>query len=186
MNSFGGCFLAAVALSATSIGSFCSAQTVSFSPAGLAAGRATAGSAAAVAVLAGGSGFSPYQRSVTCATMGSIEDPASGDRWILERDPLHPEGPGKLVRGPSLTPGSCSSVTFHLQPQPVPLIRAGDPLLVEEHTASADIRLNAIALSPAAAGKSIPARITPGGSIIQVIASAPGRAHLAPPKEAKP
>jgi hypothetical protein len=67
-----------------------------------------------------------------------------------------------------------------------PIIRAGDQLTIEEHTDTADVELHAVALAPARAGKIFAARIMPGGTVLRVIASAPGRALLPPAGEMKP
>ena len=40
-----------------------------------------------------------------------IDDPHTGDRWKLMRDPVHPEGPGRLVlvTGPGIEPVSAGN-----------------------------------------------------------------------------
>jgi hypothetical protein len=60
----------------------------------------------------------------------------------------------------------------------IPVIRAGDRLIVEEHTAVVDAVLEARALNPAAAGAPLDVRLTMGGNVVRVVAVGPGRAAL--------
>jgi hypothetical protein len=59
-----------------------------------------------------------------------------------------------------------------------PVIRAGDRLIVEEHTALVDAVLEARALTPAAPGSAFDARLTVGGRVVRAVALGPGRAAL--------
>jgi hypothetical protein len=106
-----------------------------------------------------------------------IDDPYSGDRWLLVRDPSHPGGPGRLLlvsavrRGP-LNPG-------HAGPEieaPAPLIRPGDRVVVEENTPVVEARLEAVALGPAQPGSTFNVRLAVGGRVVRVVAVGPGRA----------
>jgi len=108
-----------------------------------------------------------------------IDDPHNGDCWLLERDPAHPGGPGRLVlasAGQRVLPG-------RLQPaaaldQALPVIRSGDRVVVEEHSAQADARLEAVAMGPAMAGASFSVRLTIGGQVMRVVALAAGHAAV--------
>jgi flagella basal body P-ring formation protein FlgA len=60
----------------------------------------------------------------------------------------------------------------------LPVIRAGDRLIVEEHTARVDVVLEARALNPAAAGSAFDVRLAIGGNRVRAIALGPGRAAL--------
>ncbi len=60
------------------------------------------------------------------------------------------------------------------------VIRAGDRLIVEEHTARVDAVLEARALTPAALGDAFDVRLTIGGNRVRAIAMGPGRAALQP------
>ncbi len=121
-----------------------------------------------------------------------IDDPATGDQWLLVRDPARPAAPGRLVRvrhgtGPAaMKPGERG---VPVSPAPIlsqPIVRAGDSILVEEHTPVVDARLEAVALEPAAQGAVFRARLTVGGATVRVVADAPGRATLGPAGEVKP
>jgi hypothetical protein len=101
------------------------------------------------------------------AAVREIVDASTGTRWALVKDAAHPGGPGRLVAGDSPL----------LRRQVV--IRAGDAVLVEEHTERVDLRLEAVALSPAAAGETIAVRLRSGGRTVQARAISPGRAELA-------
>ena len=59
------------------------------------------------------------------------------------------------------------------------MIRAGDALIVEDDTGNANVRLEAVALGPAAACSEFQAKLKIGGASIEVVALAPGRAKIA-------
>ncbi len=122
-----------------------------------------------------------------------IDDPATGDRWLLVRDWNRPGGPGRLLllagsrRAAQPAPARRSSITDSTRPgqegltaPAAPIIRAGDPLVVEEDTPVVEARLAATALGPAAPGAVLEARLAIGGRIVRVRALAPGRATLEP------
>jgi len=124
--------------------------------------------------------------------MREIADPSTGDLWLLVRDVDRPAGPGRLVlaqqptgtSGVHQTRGSSAA-------QPVPakehsVIHAGDGLMVEEHTAVADVRLEAVALEPAVKGACFKARLKLGGKVVRAMAVSPGHAVLAPDSEVAP
>jgi hypothetical protein len=122
----------------------------------------------------------PSTQSTAGNITREIHDPASGSRWLLVRPADHPGGPGRLLLvgdlGMSvLDPGLPIPPARSL----VPVIHAGDALLVEEHTGLLDARLEAVALGPARKGAPLRARLKLGGRIVRVIASGPGRASLA-------
>lgn len=60
------------------------------------------------------------------------------------------------------------------------MIRAGDALIVEEHTAVVDARLEAIALGSASKDAQFKARLKIGGRVVRVTALGPGGAMLEP------
>lgn len=114
-------------------------------------------------------------------------DPGTGEAWELIPDPRHPGGPGLLIRTehrprPStpishpIPSGSPASVS----------IRTGDSIVVEDHTEAADVRLNAVALAPAAVGETFFAKLMPSGIVVRAIAAAQGCARLAPLKAERP
>jgi hypothetical protein len=121
--------------------------------------------------------------------LGQIEDPSTGDLWLLLRDRNHPAGPGRLVLAPQRT--SMRGAISGGPAQPLSagerlLIHPGDALMVEEHTEVADVRLEAVALEPAVKGAPFKARLKIGGQVVRVAAVSPGRADFAPENEVAP
>jgi hypothetical protein len=122
-----------------------------------------------------------------------IDDPTTGDRWLLERDSQHPGGPGRMVlaaQGKALPPPARASIEdagkrFETN-TPVALIRSGDRLIVEEHTRLVDAVLEAIALVPAREGEALRVRLSIGGRVMNAVAIAPGRALLSSDSGAQP
>jgi len=103
-----------------------------------------------------------------------IDDPRNGDRWILTRDLSHPAGPGRLV-----LLASVRILTRQAVPEEealAPVIHSGDRVIVEEHTAMVDARLEAVAMGPAVAGSPVNVRLSIGGRVLQAEAIGPGRA----------
>jgi len=118
-----------------------------------------------------------------------IEDPSTGDLWLLVRDPSRPAGPGRLVlaRQQMKTPRAISSGPAQpLSAVVRPLIHTGDALTVEEHTGVVDARLEAVALEPAVKGARLKARLKIGGKVVRVVALSPGHASFAPEGEVAP
>jgi len=139
--------------------------------------------------------------------MRTIDDPPTGHRWLLMRDQEHPGGPGRLilstevragaagsgqVSGPGastiakLTPGTSVKAGQISGAVPQPQIRAGDRLLIEEHSRIADVQLSAVALGPARIGSILNARLEIGGRVVRVVAVGPGRASFAVETETHP
>jgi|ERR1700738_2481295 len=131
-------------------------------------------------------------RILSDASLGSdgiaraIDDPSSGIRWLLVRNNHRPGGPGTLfvaLSGERVAPGSIPIPSlFSL----VPVIRAGDAVLLEEHTAAIDTCLEAIALAPARPGAVLRVRLKLGGRTVRALAAGPGRVTLAPDTEVWP
>jgi hypothetical protein len=113
-----------------------------------------------------------------------IDDPHTGDRWLLVRNNQYPGGPGRLVLIAAHRSASGGAILRTAGPasdaQILPVIRAGDRLIVEEHTARVDAVLEARALNPAALGEAFDVRLTIGGNRVRAIAMGPGRAALQP------
>jgi hypothetical protein len=134
--------------------------------------------AAALPLLPAQAGSPPAaaQSEPSQQILRSIDDPAFGVRWLLVSDPNHPGGPGRLVLAD--LPGH-SATPHDIHPDPLAMvIRAGDSLTLEDHSGTTDTWLDAVALGPARAGASFLARLTFDGSIVRVVANAPGRATL--------
>jgi hypothetical protein len=124
-----------------------------------------------------------------------IDDPATGDRWLLVRDWSRPGGPGRLLLvagsppAAQPTPGTANREAARElggSALAAPIIHAGDALVVEENTPVVEARLAATAVGPAARGAVLEARLAIGGKIVRVRALAPGRAALLPELEAQP
>jgi len=140
-------------------------------------------SGAAVILSSGGlASVEALGQGVQGEVVREIDDPHTGDRWLLERNDQNPGGPGRLVLvaahrnlsgGARLQPaGEAHEVEV------LPVIRSGDRLIVEEHTALVDAVLEARALSPAALGSALEVRLAIGGNRVRAIALGPGRAAL--------
>ena len=117
----------------------------------------------------------------------SIDDSHSGVHWLLVRDPRHPAGPGRLVNLASEQGNGTASISHEHEalayrdlrlPLPV-VIRAGDPLIVEDVAGCASARLEAVALGPATVGSEFRVRLRIGGAVIKVVAVAQGHAKIA-------
>ena len=118
-----------------------------------------------------------------------IDDPHTGERWLLVRNDENPGGPGRLVRiaaGGNVPDGTAlrrAEVTESAAP---PIIRSGDRVRLEEHTAVVDAVLEARAMTPAAAGAVFNARLTIGGKVVRAVALGPGRAAFQAETGARP
>ncbi len=117
---------------------------------------------------------------LTSSVVREIDDPSTGRQWLLMRDPTHPGGPGVLVSRAAVPDGprlEAEIVRLH------PVIRAGDRLTVEQSSAKFDLRLEGIALSPAAPGAALRVRLAMTGKVVEAVALGPGRSVRAPDKE---
>lgn len=134
------------------------------------------------------------QESLTQGERGEvvreIDDPSTGDRWLLLRQGAVPGGPGRLVLAAGQRNAAAGmferSARRTTKSRLLPVIRAGDRLIVEEHTAVADAVLEAQALGPAALGSTLDVRLTIGGRVVRAVALASGRAVLQPETGVRP
>jgi hypothetical protein len=120
-----------------------------------------------------------------------IDDPNTGDHWLLVRNDQIPGGPGRLVLAAAhrKASGGAALPTARLsagEAEFLPVIRTGDRLIVEEHTARVDAVLEARALNPAAPGAAFDVRLRIGGRVVRAVALGPGRAALHPEAEVRP
>jgi len=60
-----------------------------------------------------------------------------------------------------------------------PMIRSGDKLVIEEHSALVEARLEAVSLGKAVQGAEFNARLAIGGKVVRAVAISPGRAAFA-------
>lgn len=120
---------------------------------------------------------------VRSAILREIDDPATGRRWLLERDLQHPGGPGHLilaVGGSALVPRAENQDSSAGEIPGVPVIHAGDAVTLTTHTAVMDAELQAVALAPATVGAAFPVRWKIGGRVVQAVALGAGRAEWTP------
>jgi hypothetical protein len=115
-----------------------------------------------------------------------IEDPSTGDLWLLLRDRSSTGGPARLVLARQGPGAGRTRSGESLSRGERPVIHSGDALIVEEHTATVDARLEAVAIEPAVRGAHFKARLTLGGKVVRAVAVSPGRADFAPEGEVEP
>lgn len=123
-----------------------------------------------------------------------IKDARDGSRWLLLKNAGHPGGPGRLVQAPQVNTVSQTSPSGEqatLQTTATgarrrPVIFAGERLMIEDETPIARMRIEAIAMMPAAVGEVFKVRLSIGAATATAIALGPGRAKLAPVFEGRP
>jgi hypothetical protein len=144
----------------------------------------------AQAIVSSG-GLVSYEGGSGGGVVREIDDPHTGDRWILVRNDQMPGGPGRMVL---LTPDRATTVSGAAQPiltlteetkSPL-IIHAGDRVIVERHTAVVDAVLEARAVNPAALGAEFNLRLTVGGKVLRAVALGPGRAAFLPESGGRP
>jgi len=133
-----------------------------------------------------GSNFSPALNTRYRA-LREIEDPSTHQRWLLIRDRERAAGPAIFVQELHCAPCAFfASRTINCgsgyQPpvRHVPIIHAGDRVILSEHTEVSDAELESTALEPAAPGDALRVRLKFGGFTARAIATASGQATLAP------
>jgi hypothetical protein len=142
---------------------------------------AQAPAAPSAQVLLSSGGLASFEKQAQEEIVREIDDPHTGDRWLLMRDGRFPGGPGRLVLAEAhrnVTGASGRAAGQPDEAQLIPVIHTGDRLIVEEHTAIVDAVLEARALNPATAGAQLEVRLTIGGNVLRVMALGPGRAAL--------
>lgn len=123
------------------------------------------------------------------ALLREIDDPFTGNLWLLLRDADRPAGPGRLVLAGQRTGTQQRREIDQMLSAPsaeTPVIHAGDALLIEEHTPLVDTRLEAVALGSAVKGAYVRARLKIGGKVVKVEAVSPGHAVFSPESKAEP
>ena len=129
------------------------------------AGRGLLACAWLASLAAQGQAMGQTVASAQPTVVREIDDSRLGLRWLLERDPSHPGGPGRLVLAPGAPAGSiCATGRRPAVAGQMPAIRAGDRVIVEEDTPVAEARLEAVALGAAVAGAAFEVRLKIGGS----------------------
>jgi hypothetical protein len=105
----------------------------------------------------------------------SLADPSNGDLWLLLRNSCHPEAPGRLILN-SASGSTGVKLRKEVKSQVLPMIRGGDPVWVEDHSAVVDANFETTAMSSAAAGSPLLLRLRNGSRVIRALALAPHRA----------
>jgi hypothetical protein len=109
-----------------------------------------------------------------------INDPHTGDRWLLERNPENLGGPWRMVLIPGTGhPDAGAAKVWQPKAEMLPVIHSGDRIVIEEHTAVADVSLTAVAMEPSLTGGAFNARLTVGGKVVRATALGKGRAVFA-------
>jgi hypothetical protein len=125
------------------------------------------------------------QKTAGINAVRMIQDPHTSMCWILQRDPIRPGGPGRMVL---LNQLGCSQSSFVSIAGPdaktnanisSAVIRSGDRVVVEEKSAIVEARLEAVAMGSAAEGAELNVRLAIGGKVLRAVAIGPGRAALA-------
>src|SRR5215831_12777753 len=105
-----------------------------------------------------------------------IKDPAMHRFWLWERDCNHPAAPASLAPLPTESPcaflgaqerDKCTQLKS--QGRSVPVIRAGDSLILSEHTSVSDSQLEAVALTTAGAGEAMTVRLKIGSRVLHAL-----------------
>lgn len=131
------------------------------------------------ATVALAAGLVAMAQTETNAAVRTINDPGTGVRWLLERAPAHPAGPGRLVPVGAGN-GGAERADAEASNRPAALvIHSGDRVRVEEKTDVVDMCLDAVAQGAAGRGGELTVRLAPSGWLMKVVALAPGRARPA-------
>jgi flagellar basal body P-ring formation chaperone FlgA len=134
-------------------------------------------------------------KTTDSAAPRALKDPSMiGSCWQLERNPEHPERPGRWLREPMRE--SCDSIhdqrtsagsqASQVRTHARPVIRSGDQLTLEENSKLIEARLQAVALESAVQGGILAVRLRTTGNVVRAVALAPGRAEFANESGAKP
>jgi hypothetical protein len=133
-----------------------------------------------------GPGDSDPEGNIARNLVRELNDPVTGDRWLLLRDFANPGGPGRWVlssRGASSAGVRNSGIVTGAL---LPVIRPGDRLIVEQDSALIHARLEAVALGSAMPGAVVNVRLQIGGKVFRAVALGPGRAALEPEAGVEP
>lgn len=114
--------------------------------------------------------------------------------WFLFQGE-HPGEPGRWLRTPLVQCRTRQTNSFNAEPMSSPAIgrahcqpavRGGDWVLIEGHSAIADMYLRAQALGPACPGEGFRARLHLGGAVVPAVAVSQGHAVLTPGTGVRP
>lgn len=121
----------------------------------------------------------PFQGRPAPHIVRELRDPATGARWVVLANAENPAGPCRMLLAAGVDrdqePRASNTKTG-----PVAVIHPGDRVTVEEHTAAADVYLEAIAVDRALPGACFRVRLKIGSKVVRAVALAQGRAALVP------
>ena len=100
--------------------------------------------------------------------MREIRDPNSGARWVVIGNLENSAGPGRLMPAEDAAPARRGDFAAETKPL-LPVIHRGDRVVVEEHTATVEAYLEAIAMEPATTGSSFAVRLKIGGKVVKAL-----------------
>ena len=103
-----------------------------------------------------------------------INDPHSGERWLLLPNAADPAGPAQWIRSDEIgwSPTGRNKIKESV------VIHRGDRVVVEERGETVAAWLEATALEPAAVGCWLSVRLKIGGRVLRAVAIAEGRAEV--------
>lgn len=132
-----------------------------------------------------------YDNTGDWRVIRSFEDAGTHRSWTVVQDKKQPAAPARLVEAaihPTVGRASAEeSGEASLQMASRLIIHPRDSLIVDEHTAIVDARLEATALNAAARGERLKVRLKIGDRIVPAIAVEPGRAEIvSASREARP
>jgi hypothetical protein len=130
-----------------------------------------------------GPGDIDREGNIACNLVRELDDSNTGKRWLLMRDSAHPGGPGRWVLS---SRGWGAVGTGNVPVAPLPVIRPGDLLIVEQDSALIHARLEAVALGSAVPGSVVNVRLQIGGEVFRAVALGPGRAAFKPDEGVEP
>ncbi|WP_420239894.1 hypothetical protein ACOBR2_10135 [Telmatobacter bradus] len=120
-----------------------------------------------------------------------IDDPFTGNRWVLVRNLSRPASPEELILLSRPDPAkkeqlAAAHALAGASRSVPPVILAGDPVIVEETFSHVNARYEGIALQPAIEGATFQVRLKIGGAPVHCRALGPGRAAMLETQQGKP
>ena len=121
--------------------------------------------------------------------VSAFDDRSTNLRWLLVEDEDHVSGPGRLLpiqtsrQGSETAGGEAARSKWPGVALVRFLIKAGQQVVVEEHTRALDARFEAVALESALAGSKVKVRLKLGGKTVDAVAEASGLVVIATGEE---
>lgn len=113
------------------------------------------------------------------ATANLVRDWGLHRQWRVERDPVHPERPARLVEVPWSTEEVSEAPAAALRAaRKAPEVRAGMPVTVIGESSRAEIRLRGTALGTARCGETVAVRAGLGAQLMHGVVRGAGLVEL--------